>query len=1234
MSPNSAKRPTIGVLVGWQMYEGVLNSFLVPMFRGIYATAQSQDCNLLLACGHATDQAIRPAWPAISSETDFVPVGPWNTDGLIVINPLLSESRSRYVQKLITSGHPVVFVGAGEPGPAVVPDNSGGIRQAFAHLVEHGHRQIAFIAGHEEHAGDSHDRLEAFRAITQEYGWAADPNLISHGFHMTLGGEAAMKKILASGASFTAVLASNDACAIGAMRALRDAGRRIPQDVAVIGFDDLLEAKSLVPSLTTIRYPTFEIGYRALRELLDHLGKPHPQPTETICISTRLIIRQSCGCEPGGVMPAGPTVAPSRAPRERGRGMVEHRQAPDMESTPPGSVLTPGLTTHPRSLEEAMARSVLAESELLSANEVELLCRRIVEALTLSLAQDSPAPFQSVFEETLHQVEAAQDDPYAWQAAISVLVHERASLPGAAGREAQLENWLHWARIAINRSTRRQFSQYIIQQSWIGDETGLLGARLLAAIDEAEIFRILSEEVPSIGIRQVWVIFFEPEADDPVTWSVIRSHPASGRLRFATRRFPPPGLCPTDQPFRLALLPLALTEGRVGFVAFDAVDLGPCLAVVRQLTAALQSAQMHQLKNRFLSMVSHELRTPLNLIVGLSEMLLREQSPAKPVLPEAYREDVQQIHLSAQLLNGLIRDVLDLSRSEANQSKLTGKRLNLGEVLRPVTLMGKQLALDKGLEWQAQIPNEPLPVWGDATRLQQVALNLVSNAVKFTEKGKITLEVKRIDDLRLLIADWKNQQSTIPKGLSVSNQQSREHILVSISDTGLGIPPEEQRVIFDEFRQSERTTARGYGGLGLGLAICKRLVELHGGQIGVHSSGEEDAGSTFYFSLPILNQLATPLDPEARAQTIVLLKEARGRDRFAQLHEHLIEQGFQVEEVYLDEAGNWLTGLVTAPPAAVVLGLQLASERGWELLVMLKQNPATQAVPVLFCSMKPDGDTGALLELDYLTKPVGTTELAHALTRQGLLAEDEPDRLKTILIVDDEPGSLDMHARMVEAQSPAYRVIKAHGGREALEQMQQLHPNLVLLDLMMPDINGFGVLQAMRRGANTRDIPVIVLTAQVLTEEDMARLNDGVATVLGKGLFTTEETLSHIEAVLARQPKPVSEAQRLVRRTMAYIHWHYAEPVSRKGLADYVGVSEDYLTRCFRQEINLTPMAYLRRYRLNKAKELLTQTQKSVTAVALAVGFPDHKYFMQVFRRGVGVSPGAYRRGSKRKKAD
>ncbi len=181
---------------------------------------------------------------------------------------------------------------------------------------------------------------------------------------------------------------------------------------------------------------------------------------------------------------------------------------------------------------------------------------------------------------------------------------------------------------------------------------------------------------------------------------------------------------------------------------------------------------------------------------------------------------------------------------------------------------------------------------------------------------------------------------------------------------------------------------------------------------------------------------------------------------------------------------------------------------------------------------------------------------------------------------------------------------------------------------MMPELDGFGVLEAMREREATRDIPVIVLTGQTLTEADMLRLNRGVATVLGKGLFSVEETLAHIDAALERKRKLSGEAQRLVRQAMAYLHSHYAEPIAREDVARHVGLSDDYLTTCFRKELGMTPIAYLNRYRVNQARQLLATTDKTITEIALAVGFSDSGYFSRVFRREVGVSPEAYRRGS------
>jgi len=751
--------PTVGVLAGWQVYEGAAHGFFDPVLRGIQAAASSQSpgCDLLLACGmsYVTSEDIvipaHPAWPVFSPESDFVPVGPWNTDGLLVITPLMTEARSRYIQELIEAGHPVVFVGSGETGPAVIPDNAGGIRQALAHLKEHGHARVAYIAGGQEAHDDSSDRLKAYQALIHAYDLVDDPALIAYGFHNTGAGQQAMQRILASGAPFTAVLASNDESAIGAMTALREAGLRVPQDIAVIGFDDRLEASAQMPPLTSVHYPAFEAGSRALEVLVKAIQGQRENP-EVIRIPTRLVIRHSCGCLPPAVI-----------------STSLDRSLPSFSDIEPAQV-QPALA-------QSMTKAVMEEAHFLSPEEVQVFCQSLVEACVFSLQQHQPRHFWQTLQDLLWRVEAVGDDPHTWQAAISTLEHGARWLwPVGQAQESEsaATEMFRQARLVISESVRHQHRRYITQQDVIADRLGMLNARLLAASDERQIFKRLAEYLPAFeGIHAAQAAFFEPEEDDPVAWSVLPSLSPAGEAwegslkRFPSRTFPPEWLRPTQSPFTLVVLPLIVREGIFGFVAFDVGDLGllnVCAAIVRQLAAALKSAWLYRLKNRFLSTVSHELRTPLNLIVGLSEVLLRDQAQAAAA--EQFREDVEHIHASAQHLSGLIRDVLDLAGSEAGQLKLAREPLDLRHVLDVVVKTGEQLARDKGLTWRSDIPDTLPRVWGDRTRLRQVALNLVSNAIKFTEKGTITMEVKRIADLGLLIADYEqsaisNPQSTI-----------------------------------------------------------------------------------------------------------------------------------------------------------------------------------------------------------------------------------------------------------------------------------------------------------------------------------------------------------------------------------------------------------------------------------------------------------------------------------------
>ena len=1196
MKKVAQKRPTIGVLAGGHVYYGtILGNFIGPLLHGVCAAANDRQCNLLLACGMDNSYTdARPAWPVPAPEVDYVPVGPWNTDGLIVFNPLLSETRSRYIQELIGAEHPVIFATAGEVGPTISIDNEGGIRQALLHLVAHGHRHIAFIAGHaHDPRGDSGIRLRAFQSLAKEYNLTVDENLIAYGNHGINGGQQAMRQILNSKVPFTAVLASNDESAIGAMSVLKEAGLRIPQDIAIIGFDDTLEAMTQVPPLTTLHGSPFRMGYQALEALVDYVEGKTPT-IEDVKVPMQLILRQSCGCQPSTIPEFVFESSGQPLSRKDERNVVAQ-------------------------LAQTMTETVQGGAQRLSFDEVRSRCRLLAESFIGSIDRNNSTDFRLVLEDTLSRIEEMDDDTHVWYTALSTfesglgLIREIMKLQAT---NQQPEKMINEARAIIIQSMQRQYRRSVTHQKWITDQTGQLNAHLFAALDEAQVYKILGNHLPKVGIQNVGVAFLESNDGDPVAITSFRrvaEHESpeaqEAEIKFPSRQFPVEGLYP--EPYRLVLLPISSQEETAGFIAFDAANLEICGNIVWQLVTFLKVVRLYRdatdgrrlaeeanhLKSRFLSTVSHELRTPLNLIVGLSGMLLQDETASDSA---AYWRDIKRIHASAQHLDGLIQDVLDLARDEMGQLKLVSEPLEMEFVLKVVSTVGEQLVRDKGLEWQAYIPEELPKVWGDRTRLRQIMLNLISNAVKFTARGKVTFRV------------------TVSENI----------ITISVSDTGLGIAPEEQGIIFDEFRQTERTKSRGYGGLGLGLAICKRLVEMHGGHISVRSSGEEGSGSTFYFTLPVMQGEGEPEKPEALPanQSVLLLAERSGNGE--QLERYLNRQGFDVETAWIDASNDKLSRWLESPPGAVVLEQGMATKQGFEILQMLKDNPATQDIPVLFYSLDGEQNSGSMLELNYLTKPMNKSELIRALDRQGL--KDNPDRReKTVLVVDDDPGTLDMHVRIVAMWSEECHILKARNGKEALAIIQESHPDLVLLDLMMPEMDGFGVLEAIRSDERTRDIPVLVLTGQALTLEEMAKLNRGVTNVLGKGLFSMEETLYHVEAALARSKTLGNETQRIVRKAIAYLYEHYMESISLDDAARYVGMSKEYLARCFHQEMGVTLVTYLNRYRVKQAKAFLDEGERSLTEVALEIGFSSNTYFSRVFKQEVGMSPSEYKQISK-----
>lgn len=824
---------TLGFISAWPIYQGTtIDRYAHSLIQGISAAAHEAGCNLLLGCGFSVTGNIpqRPSfWPAPGPGVDFVPVGPWNTDGLIIIPDELTETQLQYVRDLQVAGFPLIFTTPEGPGPLVKVDNALGIRAALTHLMGHGHRQIAFIAGNANGRGDSRERLAGYRDVLCEAGLTIDERLIAFGEHRKESGASAMRQILARGVSFTAMLASNDLSCLGAIDVLNAAGRRIPEDVAVIGFDDILDARSLSPSLTTVRHPTFSLGYQSVISLLHHIHGDRDL-AERVIVPPRLIVRQSCGCSA-----AEANVSLTSANAQ-------------------GSILTFA------ELARAMAEVSLVEARNSLLEDLQQQCSFFLDTLRQSLqAQNAELSLKAV-KQVLMWTDERGEDAHIWQSGVAILGQQLNSLLKLApdAEAGFVINLINRVQLEISDQVQRRTTRSMIEHLDMMAQLGLMTAELLTAMNISQSAEILTRHLPKVGIKNILIAVYDSDGEDSTSHATILfsaglSAAINGQ-KFETRKFPTPGIY-AEEPLQLMILPLHVDGKTLGFAAFDAPNPELCAAVVHNLSAALRTSQLYneavtgrrmaedanQLKSRFLSMVSHELRTPLSLIVGLSEMVLREQKAD----PHATLRDMEQINTSAQHLARLIGDVLDLASSEAGQLHILREPLDLAEVLHVAAKIGEELAREKGLAWSVQLPRQGPWVMGDRTRLRQVTLNLISNAVKFTSSGEVCLNVCVQDN----------------------------NVVVSVSDTGIGISGSEQQTIFGEFYRSKSAIESGSGGLGLGLAISKQLIERHDGMISVRSPGELGSGSTFSFCLPILSSgnSTSALPTSARTGNLVVI---------------------------------------------------------------------------------------------------------------------------------------------------------------------------------------------------------------------------------------------------------------------------------------------------------------------------------------------------------------------------
>ena len=575
-------RPVIGVLPGWSPYgDKTPDRYVEQLVRGILSRARALDCDILLAWGIGRiveSSTINPAWPVVAPDSDFVPVGPWNTDGLIVLAPLIQTARTDYIQQMRAEGRPVLFIAPGESGPTIQTDNEVGIHAAIAHLVGHGHRRIAYIAGDPEDPGDSAQRYAAYQSALIEHGLEFNPRLVAYGRHNYSNGYAAMQELLQSREPFSAVQASDDISAIGALHALRDAGIQVPGQVALIGFDDQPDAAAQVPPLTSVHAPLIEIGAKAV-EMMRAAIVEHA-PLESYNFPASVTRRQSCGCLPDAMVLASKPAEPRASSPDPQPGLAE------IEEILTNAMLasfTPFVGSQP-GFDSRVARRHFA-----------LLAARILE----SIQQNETPPFDNAVLALLQTLEQWDENIQSFQNAISALRQEILRIapvwPGSLSLPFA-EDLIHRARAAVSESIQRVDNRHLYALEIHDFKQSLLTARLSASLSIHQVVKILQEGMPEIGIRPARVVLFEAEGMDPVgTSRVIEADPemVSPVGQFSTRSFPPPGLYPADEALSLALVPMVFQNEPLGYIAFEASEIASVAPIARQITASLKAARLH-----------------------------------------------------------------------------------------------------------------------------------------------------------------------------------------------------------------------------------------------------------------------------------------------------------------------------------------------------------------------------------------------------------------------------------------------------------------------------------------------------------------------------------------------------------------------------------------------------------------------------------------------------------------